>query len=284
MIIPNRFIAAFGAVLFFANLCFAQVELPAGTKIGCRLEQTLSSATAEEGQTVNLSVTENVRVNGAVVIPQGAMVAGTIVQAVPKRRMGRTGKLDFSIDKVRATDGEYVPLRYTMQKKEGGSHGVRTGVITAGVAVAFWPAAPLVLLMKGKDITINRGVVFDVFTDQPHVLAQNINAPGPAPQIQGAPDFRPQPVATLVRTSQGFVAPAAQHEPSVPDTAVSITSDIPGAEIEINGAYMGSTPSTVTLTPGQHRIAVRNGAHVWQRTIQIQGGGSITVNALLRAK
>jgi hypothetical protein len=117
-----------------------------------------------------LSVTDAVKVNGVVVIPQGAPVVGSIVIAQEKRTMGRTGKLDFSVDKVRAADGEYIPLRYTMQKREGGSKGLSTGIMTAGAAVLFWPAAPFILLRKGKDVTINRGMTFEVFTDQDHTF------------------------------------------------------------------------------------------------------------------
>ena len=54
--------------------------------------------------------------------------------------MGRTGKLDFSIDKVRAADGEWIPLRYTMHKREGGSKSVSTGVILLGIGLALWRA------------------------------------------------------------------------------------------------------------------------------------------------
>ena len=143
------------AGLLTSALCWGEVTIPNGTKISTRLEQTISSATAEEGQQVQLSVTDAVKVDGVVVIPQGAPVLGTIVMAQEKRRMGRTGKLDFSIDKVRVADGEYVPLRYTMHKREGGSKGVSTGVMTAGAAVLFWPAAPFFLLRKGKDVYIN---------------------------------------------------------------------------------------------------------------------------------
>ena len=53
-------------------LCLAQIQLPDGTKIACRLDQTISSATAEEGQRVQLVVTENVKIGDAIAIPQGA--------------------------------------------------------------------------------------------------------------------------------------------------------------------------------------------------------------------
>src|SRR5438874_4808917 len=125
--------------LLVSTACFAQVTIPDGTKLRVRLDQTISSATADEGQTVELSVAEGVKVGDQVVIPEGARVTGTITMAEAKKRMGRAGKLDFSIDRVRAIDGEWLPLRYEVNKKSGESHAVRTGVITAGVAVVFWP-------------------------------------------------------------------------------------------------------------------------------------------------
>src|SRR6476661_10567849 len=150
---------AAGTILTFATLSFAELLVPSGTKVACRLEQTISSATADEGQQVQLAVTENVKVNDQIVIPQGSACVGTIVLATAKRSMGRSGKLDFSIDKVRTADGDYVPLRYTMQKKSGEGKGLSTGVMTAGAAVLFWPAAPFFLIRKGKDININKGIV-----------------------------------------------------------------------------------------------------------------------------
>jgi len=118
--------------------CSAQIVLPEGTKIRVRLDQNISSATAEEGQVVELSVTDAVKTGDAVIVPEGARVTGTITQAHEKRRMGRAGKLDFSIDRVRTADNQWIPLRYTVTKKSGQSHAIRTGILTAGVAVVFW--------------------------------------------------------------------------------------------------------------------------------------------------
>jgi hypothetical protein len=236
-------------------LSIAQVQVPDGTKIACRLDQTISSATAEEGQRVQLLVTENIKVGDTIVIPQGAPAIGTIVEAQPKRRMGRTGKLDFSIEKVRAADGEYIPVRYTLHKREGGSKAVSTGVMTAGAAVLFWPAAPFFLLRKGKDVTINKGVVIEVFTDQGHTLKLANAAP--------------------MALSSAAPTPAPAGEAAT----VSITSEAAGAEVEVNGAFVGSTPSTQKLTAGSHKIVVRNGKQIWERTLQVQPGTSVTVHA-----
>lgn len=247
------------AITFFisAGLAAAQITIPDGTKLRVRLDQTISSATAEQGQAVELSITEAVKVNDQVVIPDGARVTGTVTQAQEKRHMGRAGKLDFSIDRVRAVDGEWIPIRYTINKAAGGSHAVSTGVLTAGAAVLFWPAAPAFLLIKGKDVNINKGVVFDAFTDADHVL----NNAGPA-----------MPGNTRV---------AGQMMPSTGVASVAITSNIPGSDIEVDGAFIGSTPTTVSLPSGAHQISVRNGNALWQRNLQVSGGSTVSLNAQL---
>ena len=242
--------------------CSAQIELPEGTKIRVRLEQAISSATAEEGQLVEMSVTDAVRVGDAVVIAEGASVTGTVTEAHEKRRMGRAGKLDFSIDRVKTVDNRWVPLRYTVTKKSGQSHAVSSGILTAGVAAVFWPAAPLMLLRKGQDITINRGVVFEVYTDRNQAVGTAATS-----------DTSASRAATLP------AAPLA----SVPGATatISITSSISAADIEVDGAFIGSTPTTLQLAGGQHQIAVRKGVKSWKRTLQVTGGNTITLNATL---
>jgi hypothetical protein len=258
------------AVVLVAFACDGQVIVPEGTKMRVRLESTISSATAEEGQTVELSVTESVRLGDTVVIAEGARATGTITEAREKRRMGRAGKLDFSIDRVKAADNQWVPLRYTVTKKSGESHAVRTGIITAGVAVAFWPAAPVLLLMRGKDVVINKGVAFDVFTDNNHVLGSGgplSQAANPAAQVNVPTQFNPSPGVTS----------------SLAGTAtVTIASTIAGADIEVDGVFVGSTPTTLQMTTGQHRVVVKGNGRIWERTLQVSPGSTISLNAPLK--
>lgn len=54
---------------------------------------------------------------------------------------------------------------------------------------------------------------------------------------------------------------------------VSVTSNPDGADIEVDGAFMGNAPSTLELAPGDHVIMLKkNGYRVWQRTIRVTGG------------
>ena len=246
------------------SVAAAQVIVPDGTKIRVRLDQTISSATADQGQMVEFSVTEPVKVGDTVAIPEGARVTGTITEAQEKRHMGRAGKLDFSIERVRAADGEWISLRYTINKRSGGSHAVRTGVLTAGAAVVFWPAAPAFLLIKGKDVTLNRGMTFDTFTDQDHTL----NLPK-APISQAGLAFGP------VGASSG-ATPLSSGSGSI-----TITSDQPSADIEVDGAFVGNTPTTLPVPSGAHQISVHSGNAQWKRNLQVVPGSAVTLNARL---
>jgi hypothetical protein len=187
-------------------------------------------------------------------------VTGVITEAHEKRRLGRAGKLDFSIDRVRTVDNQWIPLRYTVTKKSGQSHALRTGILTAGVAAVFWPAAPVMLLWKGQDVSINRGVAFEVYTDTNHTVSAS------------------QPPA-----GSTFAAPAAINSPTAVGAGgaatVLITCSIATAEIEVDGVFVGNTPTTLQLASGPHHIAVKNGPKSWQRTLQVVSGSTISLKA-----
>jgi PEGA domain len=49
--------------------------------------------------------------------------------------------------------------------------------------------------------------------------------------------------------------------------------DVKGADIEVDGAFVGTTPSTVDLTPGVHDIKIsKSGYKPWQRKMKVSGG------------
>ena len=218
-------------------------------------------------------------------LPQGAPILGTVVMAEEKKTMGRRGKLDFSVDKVRAADGEWIPLRYTMQKKEGEGKGLSTGIMTAGAAVLFWPAAPFFLLRKGKDVTVNKGIVFEVFTDSDHPMTPQFVASLGGAQTAVAPQapasFAPQNGTIMLASQQQ--APAIATSAGVELASVNITSDLPGAEVEVDRVFIGSTPAAAKLAPGMHKITVKLGANSWTRDMMVQPGGNVNVNALLKS-
>ena len=57
---------------------------------------------------------------------------------------------------------------------------------------------------------------------------------------------------------------------------LAVTSNPVGADIEIDGSFVGNTPSTVNVASGDHTVVVKkSGYKEWSRTLKVTGG---TVN------
>lgn len=62
----------------------------------------------------------------------------------------------------------------------------------------------------------------------------------------------------------------------------SFTSSPPGADILVDGKYVGSTPSALSLTAGNHRVVISMTGFVqWKRELTVSPGSELTVNAVL---
>ena len=125
----------------YASPAWAGVRLPDGTRIAVRTMEPLSSATLKDGSQVTFSVVEDVVVDGEVVIKQGTPVRGTIVDAQAKRRMGRAGKLQYTVNETKAVDRTTIRLR-ALQDGRGDSNVTSTTVTTVAVGVFVPVAAP----------------------------------------------------------------------------------------------------------------------------------------------
>ncbi len=238
-----------------------------GTTVKLRLSETISSAEAKTGQQVPFEVIEDVTVQGVTVIPKGTQALATVTDAEPKKRMGRGGKLDVNVDSTRLVDGEKVQLRAVKDNKGGGHVGAMTGAIVA-TSIVFFPAAPLFLLMHGKDITIPKGTEVTAFV-QGDMRLEMAKMVAPGAVVPGT-------VASGAVMPGAVGAGAAQMASLTVDLAgdsAGVTSRA-GADIEIDGSFVGSTPSTVSVTPGQHTIVVkRKGYADWSRTMNVSGSG-----------
>jgi len=222
-----------------------------GTAIKLRLAENLSSETSKTGDQVPFEVTEEVVVDGVTVIPKGAQALATVTNAEPKKRMGRGGKLDVNVDSVRLADGEKAQLRAVKDSNGGGHVGAMTGAMVA-TAIVFFPAAPLFLFMHGKSVDIPKGTEVTAFVQGDMKLEMA--------------KFAPVPPA-------GVVAAAATA------SGLTIDASVPNCDIEVDGSFVGNTPSTLNLAPGKHDIVVKKtGYKDWTRSMTV-ASGSIRVSA-----
>jgi hypothetical protein len=231
--------------------------LEEGTPVKLRINRTVSSADAHQGDTVDFEVLEDVLVQGTLVIPKGGLAFATVTEAQAKRRMARGGKLDINIDYVKLTNGEKAALRAVKEVKGGGHTGAMTGGIVA-TSLVFFPAAPFFLFMHGKDTSIPKGAEITAY-------------------ING--DLKLDRAKFQVAESPTVAPPAA---PASSTTAkLQLESTPPGADIELDGSFVGNTPSDVQVPEGEHTITVKSGFKDWERKLKVTGGSTIHLSAEL---
>ena len=238
-----------------------------GTPVRLKTGRSISSADAHVGDTLDFEVLEDVRVTGLLVIPKGGIAFATVTEAQSKRRMARGGKLNVNIDSVRLITHEKAALRAVKEVKGGGHTGVMTGGIVA-TSIVFFPAAPFFLFMHGKDITIPKGTEITAYVNGDVQLDRAKFEAAPA-QAAAAPSSTTPPTASQEQST------GAQVE-------VSSTPD--AADIEIDGKFVGSTPSSVGVTPGEHDLVVKkSGFKPWEKKIAVSSG-HVKIDAQLEAE
>ena len=229
------------------------------TPVRMRINRTISSADAYVGDTVDFEVLEDVLVTGVVVAPKGSLAFATVTEAQAKRRMARGGKLDINIDYVKLLDDEKAALRAVKAVQGGGHTGAMTGGIVA-TSLVFFPAAPFFLFMHGKDISIPKGTEITAYVNGDMKLD----------------------LAKFQTAAAGATPSMAAATP--PNGQLQISSTPDGADIEIDGSFVGNTPSSVGVAPGQHDISVKKtGFKPWERKITVSSG-QVNVNAALEAE
>jgi hypothetical protein len=230
--------------------------LEEGTPVKLRINRTVSSADAHTGDTVDFEVLEDISVNGTPVISKGALAFATVTEAQAKRRMARGGKLDINIDYVKLLSSEKAPLRAVKDVKGGGHTGAMVGGMVA-TGILFFPAAPFFLFMHGKDITIPKGTEVTAYVNGDMKL--DIAKFQSATAASG-----PTPSAVSVTSK------------------LQLESDPPGADIEVDGNFVGNTPSDVQVTEGEHTVSLKKtGFKDWERKLKVSSGSSVHLNAEL---
>ena len=76
------------------------------------------------------------------------------------------------------------------------------------------------------------------------------------------------------------LVPAAQTSA----TKISVISTPAGADIEVDGGFVGNTPSVIEVASGEHAITVsKNGYKSWERKLKANGG-NVNLNVELEAQ
>jgi len=237
------------------------------TPVRLRLNRTISSDDAHVGDTVDFETLDDITVNGTLAIPKGGLAVATVTEAQAKRRMAPGGRLDINIDYVKLVSGERASLRAVKDVTGGGHTGGMVGG-TVATSLVFLPAAPFFLFMDGKDISIPKGTEITAYVNGDVRL--------------DIAKF--QPAAPPNAPAQGAAASSSNENVGFLSAKLRLESDPAGADIEIDGSFVGNTPSGVDVATGEHSIAIKKaGYETWERKLRVTGG-DINLSAELEKK
>lgn len=137
-----------------ANVLPGHIYIPKKTMLNVELIEPANSKTHKKNQQVEFKTTENLIINGVVVIPKGTIGMGYVYEVQKAGGFGRKGVLRIAGKEIKTLNNVSVPLRKGLEGKGK----------TDGGAVAVAAAVSLVggLFMKGSNINYPAGTDFQV--------------------------------------------------------------------------------------------------------------------------
>ena len=119
----------------------------------------------------------------------------------------------------------------------------------------FFPAPPFFLFKHGKDISIPKGTGITAYVNGDVRL--------------DLAKFQPAAPAQLAMASSSTSATSLSAK-------IQLESDPAGADIEVDGSFVGNTPSEVQVSDGEHTVSVKKtGFKDWERKLKVSGGSSV---------
>jgi hypothetical protein len=160
------------------------VEIPSGTEIDVRLQNSLNSGTAQVEDRFEGTTLVDLTAGGVVAIPSGSVMRGVVTAVEPGTRTNRTARMTVSFDQV-TIQGRSYPMRGTVtQAIEGeGIRGElgRTGVGAIGGAIlggilggakgailgTIIGGGGTIAATEGREVDLPQGSVLRVRIDSP---------------------------------------------------------------------------------------------------------------------
>ena len=265
------YIGCFAALVLLSLLALpgfaARVPVRDGQTVPLKLRNILTTDNVRKNDPIEFEVSEDVLVNGHVVVAKGATARGKVLEVKGAfKPRAKDAEVIFQFLTVRAADRQELPLRPRPEKtKKGKEEEVHERSSIPG------QISRVVGADKGKEYDVYIDGSFTINTSDAITAAPAAPAT-PAPVQPSAPATAPTaPTASLSATDVG-VAPSSVEFGSTPD----------GADIVIDGNMVGNTPSTLRLTPGHHSIEIRMaGYRTWSRIMVVDPESHPSVRATL---
>jgi hypothetical protein len=152
---PILAIALLATLGTLAAMAEVNVKIPPGTSLQVRIDEKLSSETANVGQVFHGSLAAKVVANGRTLFPRGAIVVGEVVSVERSGRLSTPGELELSLRTIR-TGGRTYPVSVQTLVIKGDSH-TKSNVTKIGGGTAMG-ALIGAIAGGGKGAAIGAGV------------------------------------------------------------------------------------------------------------------------------
>ncbi len=98
------------------------LSVPAGTMLHCHTTETLTTKLNSQGDAFTMSVMEPVTINGVVMIPAGATLAGHITRMERPGRVVGVGEMRLSVEQITLPGGRTLPIGANLMTAYGVDH------------------------------------------------------------------------------------------------------------------------------------------------------------------
>jgi hypothetical protein len=180
-------------------------EIPQGAHVLLRMENSINTRTAQEGDFVYLRTSSPISVNGQIILPVGSYVQGVVSHAKRSGRVRGRAELGIRLETVTLGSGKVFKFTPHLNSVDAGDSGqkvtgkenaieqgsskgqdvariailagsgaalgglVDRGVKGAGIGAGAGGAVGLatVLLTRGKEVELRQGATLDVVFDRP---------------------------------------------------------------------------------------------------------------------
>lgn len=164
----QKIVALAAAWSLVAGPVLAETKVAEGTEFPMRLEETLSSKHAQDGDRFTVVLTEDVKLADGTLLRAGYRGVGEVIDARKNGMLGKTGKLNVRLTYLKVGDER---IRLRASKGAQGDHRTGTQVVTfvfLGVFAGF---------IKGKNVSIPKGAQIVAYADEDKVLTTPLVAP-----------------------------------------------------------------------------------------------------------
>lgn len=139
----------------------APFTLKEGTEVSLVFASDLSSKTAFDGDPVNMTLAEDIKVGDVIVVKKGAVALATVSNAHRSGALGKPGELSIRLEYLKSDD-----RRIRLRGSKGNEGEGKVGA-TVALTVLF---GPIGLIKHGKNVEIKAGTPLTAFVDEDYPI------------------------------------------------------------------------------------------------------------------